>query len=82
MESEVSSGVRMILKALEKDREQRHWEMWIARFPHMDKKTFVPFSQFYKPGATIEESGGLPRSKEEILADAEMILASLRKGGT
>ena len=76
---DIDSGVRQILKAVQKNDEERHWEMWLANLPHMNKKTFVPFGKFYRPKSL--DSQVLPtRTKEEILSDAEMILASFRKG--
>jgi hypothetical protein len=78
-ESDVSTGIRQIMKATEKDREERHWEMWLARYPQMDKKSFIPFNQFYKKPTA--DSPASKQTAQEIIADAESILASMRKGG-
>lgn len=75
---DVEDGVRQILKAIQKQDEQRHWELWLTLRPLMSKENYQSFSSFYKNPVSHPTSD---RSKEEILADAEMILESLRKGG-
>ena len=52
----------------EKQREQKHWQMWLARYPYMDKDTFVSFEDFYKPQNKVSV-----KPKEDILADVARI---------
>lgn len=73
---DIPLGMGMIRKAIEKERERRHWEQWLAKYPFMDKKSFVPYNQFYKPPRQAEAA---VKSAPEILADVESILASMRK---
>lgn len=70
-----------------KKQEQRAWEMWIALYPDMivprplykePALRFVPFSEFYDK-QTARPQSVTSKTKEEILADADMILQSLRK---
>ncbi|MDQ0340273.1 hypothetical protein J2S00_003078 [Caldalkalibacillus uzonensis] len=35
-------------KAFKKREEQKVWEMWVARYPYMDKKNFISFNDFLK----------------------------------
>lgn len=39
-------GLAQIKKAAEQEREQYIWEMWLAVYPYMNEKTFVPFSEY------------------------------------
>ena len=42
--------------------------MWLARYPYMDKDTFVSFEDFYRPQATVSAT-----PKEDILAEVARI---------
>jgi hypothetical protein len=67
---EVNEGVLLINKALEERDKRSIWDMWIARYPWMDKESFMPFSEFLDLmiGKNITT-----KSKEQILAEAEEI---------
>jgi len=63
---------KLIMKAFEKEIEDRIWQKWLAEFPHMDEKSFISFEQYkdkhFKPHAMTD------KTDEEILKDAENIL--------
>ena len=54
----------------EKDTERKHWDMWIAKWPHMTKKNFIPFEQFYKKPVKAKISR---QSSAEILSKVQKI---------
>ena len=65
-------GIELINKAREKEQEQKVWDMWISLYPNMDKKSFMPFSEFYKKQITlIVPDKKIPKS--DILEKAEEI---------
>jgi len=66
----------LIYKAIEKREEKKAWDMWIARYPHMDEKTFVPFNEFYRK-ITMKIS---KRPSSDILNEA-IEIHKKRKGG-
>lgn len=65
-------GIKLINKALEKQTEQRDWDMWISIYPNMDKKSFIPFEKFRgKKQNLIKKENNL--TKNEIIERAEEI---------
>lgn len=42
----VSEGVHLVKQAREKEQEKHAWDMWLMQYQHMDKETFMPFSDF------------------------------------
>lgn len=69
---------RLLIAALKKKQEDRAWQMWLMQYQHMTEKNFVPFSEFYSK-QTASPQSVTSKTKEEILADTDMILRSLRK---
>lgn len=71
------------MKVVEKEDEQRHWEMYLARFTNMTQKDYKPFSEFYKPNKATPKPKVKQQSKQEILDDAASILHAFQreKGG-
>jgi glycerol-3-phosphate O-acyltransferase len=64
------TGAELIIKALKKTEEDKAWDMWLTLYPNMDKKTFIPFSDFFKQ-STTKQVAKTPQTKDEILAKAE-----------
>jgi hypothetical protein len=56
--------------AMEKREEDRAFMLYAGIYPHMDKKTFKPFSEFFKRQTKVEVS---ERSAEDILAEVARI---------
>ena len=76
MALDISDGLALLNEAREKREEEKAWQMWLAKFPHMDKKTFIPFSEFYQKMSIPQQIS--QRTTEEILADAYAIRARLK----
>lgn len=76
---EVDDFVGLIIKAFEKQEENRARNMWLMKYQHMDEKNFMPFSKFFR----LQKEPVNKRSKEDILKEVEEIRASIRdkKGG-
>jgi hypothetical protein len=68
----------LILKAIEKDRDDRIFQQWVAQLPWMDKETFVSFADYRDrvTGANIDR-----RSVAEIEADMARVEQELKGGG-
>jgi hypothetical protein len=76
MAMDISDGLALLNEAWGKREEEKAWQMWLAKFPHMDKETFIPFSEFYRKMSTPQQIS--QRTTEEILADAYEIRAKLK----
>jgi len=74
MSLDVDEFVRLINKSLEKQEERKAWEMWLTLYPNMNKKNFMPFSEFFN----MQKQTISKRPKEDILEEAERIRASVR----
>jgi hypothetical protein len=72
----LSFGNKVILREIEKKEEHRAWEMWLTKYPQMDKKSFIPFSKFYKK--IKEPLVHIPT--EDILKDIEEIRTRQKEG--
>jgi hypothetical protein len=77
MAMDIMEGLALLNEAQEKREEEKAWQMWLAKFPYMDKKSFIPFSEFYQKMSTPQHIS--QRSAEEILADAHNIRSKLKK---
>ena len=68
-------GITLINKAIEKRNEEKDWEMWIAIYPNMDKKTFISFDKFR---GKKEDPSKTPRKQKKNLTDAQIIAKAER----
>lgn len=68
----------MILQAMEKNREERYFQQWVAQLPWMDQEHFVSFKEYKDriTGANIDR-----RSVAEIEAELAEVEARLQRGG-
>ena len=68
----------LILKAMEKEREERAFLQWVVQLPYMGKDSFVSFADYKNKltGANIDR-----RSVAEIEADLAEVEAQLQRGG-
>lgn len=68
----------LILKAMEKEREERAFLQWVVQLPHMSKDNFVSFADYKNKltGANIDR-----RSVAEIERDLADVERQLKEGG-
>ena len=68
----------LILKAMEKEREERAFLQWVVQLPHMSKDNFVSFADYKNKltGANIDR-----RSVAEIERDLADVERQLEEGG-
>lgn len=70
----LSFGCKVIFRELEKKEESKAWEMWLTLYPKMNNENFMPFSEYLRKLKNPISQ----RPKEDILAEAEAIRASIR----
>lgn len=46
MQSDIKTALRIIEKAREKEKENRHFLQWVVQLPHMTKESFVSFDSY------------------------------------
>lgn len=61
---------RLLAKATHRYRESKAWDLYLAKYQHMDEKSYVPFDEFYNPKKEVNES----KSADEILTDVKQLL--------
>lgn len=78
LQTDLQTGLALILKAREKEREERIFQQWVAQLPWMDEKHFVSFADYKDKltGANIDR-----RSVAEIEADLADVERQLQGGG-
>lgn len=77
---DIEAGIEQINKVYEMETKQQSWDMYLARYASMTQENYVSFDDFYKPKRTAPPPHS-KKTKQEILDDAEAILAAFRKGG-
>ena len=71
----VERGVRMLIKSREKTNEANNRQLYAQLYGQMTEETQFTFEEFYKPaGKQVKED---KRSKEEIIADIEQMMANV-----
>ena len=72
------TGLGLILKAIEQERDARIFQQWVVQLPHMGKENFISFADYKDKltGANIDR-----RSTAEILAELDEVERQLQKGG-
>jgi hypothetical protein len=77
MEQDLEIGLKLIVKAHDRQEESRQWQLYCGVYPHFTKENFVPFDKFYKK-ATARVS---MKSKEQIVRESYKIKKLFEKGG-
>lgn len=69
----------LIRKASEEEQKERAFQQWVVQLPHMDKKTFISFEDYWNKltGTNIDR-----RSVAEIEADLAEVERQLQRGGS
>lgn len=75
---DLKTGLALIVRAQEREREERYFQQWCAQLPFMDKDNFVSFSEYRDrlTGANIDL-----RPTAEILAELDAAEKELEEGG-
>ena len=79
LQLDVNAGLELIAKAMEKEREDRIFQQWVAQLPVMAfNGKSVSFADYKDrvTGANIDR-----RTTAEILRDLDEVEAELQKGG-
>ncbi len=78
MRTDGETGLGLILTALEKERDDRIFQQWVAQLPWMSQDNYVSFAEYKDKitGANIDR-----RSVVEIMADLDEVERQLQKGG-
>jgi hypothetical protein len=77
MSLDLDDFIQIIDKAIYRREELKSWQMWLMKYQHMDEKSFIPFSHFFKYQQSKQISK--QRSAEEILKEAHEIRSRIRK---
>ncbi len=81
MDLDVELGIALIKKAYEKQNENMIWDMWLTKYPWMDEKSFISFSDFKdKLLNQTEHPKKSVKTKEEIIYQAENIVNAWKGG--
>lgn len=73
-------GIQLIKKAYEEKTNSMLWQMWLAKYPWMDKDHFISFEAFKKQMVgEPNKPKPKPKSKKEIYKQADRILAVFNK---
>lgn len=68
-------GFEMLKKANEKQSDSILWDMWLAKYPWMDKDSFISFNDFKNSILKkVEEPKKPTKTKNEIIKDSEKII--------
>ncbi|MCD2345820.1 hypothetical protein [Clostridium guangxiense] len=82
MHLDIDEGFEMLKKANEKQNDSILWDMWLVKYPWMDKDNFVSFNDFKNNILKkVEEPKKPTKTKQQIIADSEKIVAAWKKGG-
>jgi hypothetical protein len=65
MDQDIDTGMRLIIKARERQEESRQWQLYCSIYPHFTKENFIPFDKFYKKAAPRVSM----KSKEQIVKE-------------
>lgn len=76
---------KLLIDANNQDIENKLWQRWLVDYARMDGKTFIGFKDYKKSLLKVSTSNGKDlfkaKTKEEIFAQSEKIIAAWKKGG-
>lgn len=78
LQTDIQTGLELIAKAREKERDDRLFQQWVVQLPWMDDKSFIGFADYKNKvtGANIDR-----RSVAEIEAELADVERQLQRGG-
>lgn len=71
MNLDVKTFANLIVKAFEKEAEDKIWQKWLVELPYFEEGNFVSFDAYKDKHYQQQES---EKEDEEIMQDAEYIL--------
>lgn len=71
MNLDVKTFANLIVKAFEKEAEEKIWQKWLVELPYFGESNFVSFESYKDKHYQQQESD---KNDEEIMQDAEYIL--------
>lgn len=76
---------KLLIDANNKDIDNKLWQRWLVDYARMDSKTFIGFKDYkkslLKAPSVNEQNLFKAKTKEEIFAQSEKIIAAWKKGG-
>jgi len=78
MKQDPQTGIDLMVKAMEKQREQRTWQLWVSIYPNMGEDNFIKYEEFKDQ---VNKKPETPQSAAEIIAEAEKTKALDQQGG-
>jgi hypothetical protein len=78
MRTDGDTGLGLIIKAMEQERDDRIFQQWVSQLPWMGRENFVSFADYKDrvTGANIDR-----RSVAEIIKDLDEVEQELQGGG-
>ena len=78
MQLDGDTGLGLIIKALEQERDDRIFQQWVVQLPYMGKENYISLAEYKDKltGANIDR-----RSVAEIMAELDEVERQLQKGG-
>lgn len=73
MKLPIRNVIKLIAKSVERERENKAWQMYVSITPHMTDENHVTFEEFLKPQETI-----IDRPADEILVDVKETLNTFK----
>lgn len=67
---DISEGIELINKAIEKRQEEKHFTMWTSQLPFMSTENYISFEDYCDK---LTGKNIVTKSKEEILREVEEI---------
>ena len=72
----IGFALGMIKHLKEKENEDKVWQMWLMKYPHMNKDNFISFDDFLRK---VYNKNISKRPAEEILEESRRIQEAIRK---
>ena len=79
MQLDVDKLADLIVKAYEKELEDKLWEKWLVELPNMNKGNFVSFGTYKEQHLKKIEETLFVKTDEQVMQDAEGILNMMNK---
>lgn len=72
MNMDIEDGLNIIIKAFKNDTKDKLYELYLTKYPNMDRDNYISFEEFYKKCTVTQVNTN--KSKEEIYDNVKNIL--------